>query len=74
MSHVYVPRAMLPQEYESILVAHLAADAKKRKLQFEKAKGSKAKIHDPAPFRLREEEVTTRFSEYIGKHGLQSVQ
>lgn len=57
------------KEYEANLVAYLAADEKKRKVQFDKAKSSAAKIHDPNLFNLDKDKISKQFSKYIELYG-----
>ena len=56
--------------YEERVVAYLAADEKKRREQFERARTSTAKIHDPEKYNLDKDAITSRFSEYINRYNL----
>lgn len=58
--------------YEEKLLCYLAADEKKRRGQFEKAKSSTTKIHDPEKYNLDKTAITSRFSEYIDRYNLQN--
>lgn len=59
-------------EYEANLIAYLKADEIKRKHQFEKAKSSVRKIHDPELFNLDKDVISEELSDYINLYGLQS--
>ena len=57
-------------EYESNLVEYLAADEQKRKIQFDKAKSSTHKIHNPELYKRDKEAISARLSEYIELYGI----
>lgn len=58
------------KEYQKNLCEYLAADEKKRQAQFEKAKGAKAKIHNPELYHLDKDIINKKFADYIDLYGM----